>query len=264
MVPPIGTVLAGVNTRTGFMAAPATPPEVMEVNEVIVVPAMMATNVPVVLWAMITPAEVVVAAAMVVDAACAAVGLVMPGIVNERARPATKVPAVIVTVNTPAAEMAAVPAPLVPPAMKVRVPGEATASPAPLSVMMIMPSEGMADAGVRDTVMMPPLAPLTALLGVIAGWFVPRGLWASEVIAAASSPGVKAVSALDESWKPPVTMARAAPRVSPVSVMVMEAVPVAAPAVMSTIEVLVAVAAGVEVAVNDVSLLMMEVTDPKK
>ena len=69
MVPPIGTVVAGVNTSTGCTAAPATPPEVMAVNEVIVVPAMMATNVPVVLWAMITPAEVVVAAAMVVDAA---------------------------------------------------------------------------------------------------------------------------------------------------------------------------------------------------
>ncbi len=41
MVPPIGTVLAGVNTRTGFMAAPATPPEVMALNEVIVVPLVM-------------------------------------------------------------------------------------------------------------------------------------------------------------------------------------------------------------------------------
>jgi hypothetical protein len=41
MVPPIGTVVAGVNTMTGFMAAPATPPEVMAVNEVIVVPLVM-------------------------------------------------------------------------------------------------------------------------------------------------------------------------------------------------------------------------------
>ncbi len=32
MVPPIGTVVAGVNTSTGCMAAPATPPEVMEVK----------------------------------------------------------------------------------------------------------------------------------------------------------------------------------------------------------------------------------------
>jgi hypothetical protein len=84
------------------------------------------------------------------------------------------------------------------------------------------------------------------------------------VITAASSPGVKVVSALDESWKPPVTMARAPPRVSPHSVMVMAAVPVAPPAVVSTIEVLVAVAAGVEVAVNDATLLVMEETDPKK
>jgi hypothetical protein len=84
------------------------------------------------------------------------------------------------------------------------------------------------------------------------------------VMAAASSPGVKVVSALDESWKPPVTMARAPPRLSPHSVMMMAAVPVAAPAVVSTIEVLVAVAAGIEVAVNDATVLMMEVTDPKK
>ena len=51
---------------------------------------------------------------------------------------------------------------------------------------------------------------------------------------------------------------------SPVSVIVIAAVPVAAPAVVSTIEVLVAVAAGVEVAVNDVTPLAMDVTDPKK
>ncbi len=41
-------------------------------------------------------------------------------------------------------------------------------------------------------------------------------------------------------------------------------VPVAAPPVVSTIEVLVAVAAGLEVAVNDVTPLAMEVTVPKK
>ena len=71
-------------------------------------------------------------------------------------------------------------------------------------------------------------------------------------------------SALVFIWKPPATMARAPPRVSPVSVIVIAAVPVAAPAVVSTIEVLVAVAAGVEVAVNDVTPLAMEVTVPKK
>ena len=69
MVPPIGTVVAGVNTSTGFMAAPETPPEVMEVKVIPVVPPTMATNVPVVLVSMITPAALVVAAAMVVDTA---------------------------------------------------------------------------------------------------------------------------------------------------------------------------------------------------
>ena len=71
-------------------------------------------------------------------------------------------------------------------------------------------------------------------------------------------------SALVFIWKPPATMARAPPRMSPVSVIVIAAVPVTAPAVVSTIEVLVAVAAGVEVAVNNVTPLAMEVTVPKK
>jgi hypothetical protein len=47
-------------------------------------------------------------------------------------------------------------------------------------------------------------------------------------------------------------------------VMVMALVPVAAPAVLRTIEVFVAVAALVEEAVNDATPLVMEVTDPKK
>ena len=89
--------------------------------------------------------------------------------VNVTAAPPVKVPAVIVTVNTPNADMKAVPAPPVPPAMKVTVPGEATASPTPLSVMTILPVEGMVDAGVRVTVMVTPPAPLTALLRVTAG-----------------------------------------------------------------------------------------------
>ncbi len=93
--------------------------------------------------------------------------------VNVRAAPAENVPEVIVTVNTPAAEMAAVPAPPVPPAMKVRVPGATTASPAPLSVMTIWPVAGMRVVGVRDTVMVTPPAPLTALLSVIAGLAAP-------------------------------------------------------------------------------------------
>ena len=93
----------------------------------------------------------------------------MPGIMNTRAAPPVKVPAVIVTVNTPAAEMVAVPAAPEAGAVKARVPGEATASPDPLSVMMILPVEGMVTAGVRVTVMVTPPAPLTALLRVTAG-----------------------------------------------------------------------------------------------
>ena len=89
--------------------------------------------------------------------------------VNERAEPTAKVPAVIVTVNTPAAFMAAVPAAPEAGAVNARLPGEATASPDPLSVMMILPVEGMVTAGVRVTVMVTPPAPLTALLRVTAG-----------------------------------------------------------------------------------------------
>ena len=99
--------------------------------------------------------------------------------VNASAAPPVNVPAVIVTVNTPAAEIVEVPAPPAPPVVKVRVPGEATASPDPLSVMMILPVAGMVAAGVRVTVMVTPVAPLRALLRVIAGWFVPSV--ASEV-----------------------------------------------------------------------------------
>jgi len=64
--------------------------------------------------------------------------------------------------------------------------------------------------------------------------------------------------------KPPVTIARALPRVSPVSVIVMAALLVAAPAVVSTIEVFCAIAAKFEVAVKDVTVLAMEDTVPKK
>ncbi len=70
-------------------------------------------------------------------------------------------------------------------------------------------------------------------------------------------------SALVRRAKPPVTIARGAPRVSPVSVMVIAAVPDAAPPVVRTIEVFVAIA-GEEVAVKDVTVLAMELTDPKK
>ena len=89
--------------------------------------------------------------------------------VNVTAAPPVKVPVVIVTVNTPAAEMAAVPAAPEAGAVNARVPGEATASPDPLSVMMILPVAEMVTAGVRVTVMVTPPAPLTALLRVTAG-----------------------------------------------------------------------------------------------
>ncbi len=84
------------------------------------------------------------------------------------------------------------------------------------------------------------------------------------VIARESLPAVNVVSTLVESAKPPGTALRAPPRVSPVSVIVMAAMPVATTPVVSTIVVLVAVAAGVEVAVKVATLLAMEVTDPKK
>ena len=84
------------------------------------------------------------------------------------------------------------------------------------------------------------------------------------VMATVSRATDNPASALDESLKPPVTIARAPPRVSPVRVMVIAETPVAAPAVVRTIEVLVAVAAGVEVAVNEPTPLAMEETDPKK
>ena len=85
------------------------------------------------------------------------------------------------------------------------------------------------------------------------------------VMAAASNATDNPASALVLIRKPPVTIARAPPRVSPVRVIPNEEVPVATPPpVVRTIVVLVAVAAGVEVAVKNVTLLIMEVTDPKK
>ncbi len=84
------------------------------------------------------------------------------------------------------------------------------------------------------------------------------------MIATESKATDNPASALVESLKPLVTIARVLPRVSPVRVMVIAVMPVSAPAVVRMIEVLVAVAAGVEVAVKDVTVLAMEATDPKK
>ena len=117
-----------------------------------------------------------------------------------------KVPADIVTINT-IPEMAALPAAPAPPAMKVRVPGATMASPAPLSVMTILPVEGLEDAGLRDTVMVTPVAPLAALLRVIAGWFIPSLETAVPAMPTASNPADIVVSELDESLKPPAAAA---------------------------------------------------------
>ena len=73
-------------------------------------------------------------------------GLVMPEMANLRSAPLVKVPAVIVKVSTPPA-MVLVPALPAPPVTKERVPGETTASPAALSVIMILPSVGIGEAG---------------------------------------------------------------------------------------------------------------------
>lgn len=83
------------------------------------------------------------------------------------------------------------------------------------------------------------------------------------VMAPASNPVDNVVSALVDSWKPPVTIPRGAPRVSPVRVMVIATAPVAAPAVVRTMVVLADERAG-EVAVKDATVLPMETTDPKK
>jgi len=121
------------------------------------------------------------------------------------------------------------------------------------------------------SVMVPPIgtsvAGVNTRTGFMAAAATPPELMEVKVIpvmATVFNPGVNVVSALVESLKPAETMARGAPSVSPVRVMVIAAVPVAAPAVVSTIVVLVAVAAGLEVAVNDPTLLAMVLTVPKK
>ena len=92
---------------------------------------------------------------------------------------------------------------------------------------------------------------------------VKAAITATAVMARASLPAVKVASVLDDILKPKVASARGVPRVSPVRVMVIAAVPDTAPAVVRTRVVLAAVTAA-EVAVKDVTLLVMEVTVPKK
>jgi len=120
--------------------------------------------------------------------------------------------------------------------------------------------------------MVPPIGTVVAGVktrtGLMAAAVTPPEVMEVKIIpvtATASNPAVNVVSALVESLKPPVTIKRAPPRASPVRVMVIAAVlPVAAPAVVRTIVVLVDVAAGDEVAVKDPTLLAIEATDPKK
>ena len=116
---------------------------------------------------------------------------------------------------------------------------------------------------------------------VKAGWITSTGLTAApatppeavmeEKMSPVTAPVSKATdnpaSALVLIWKPPVTAARTLPRVSPVRVIPNEEVPVAEPptVVVRTIVVLVAVAAGDEVAAKPATVAaVMEVTDPKK
>jgi len=121
--------------------------------------------------------------------------------------------------------------------------------------------------------MVPPLVTEVAGVNTRTGVTVAPDTWVPRVMDVKMIPVmarlftavVGVVSALVESRKPSVTAARAPPRVSPVRVIVIEAtVPISAPAVVRTIDVLEAVAAEVEVAVNDVTLLVMEATVPKK
>ena len=122
-------------------------------------------------------------------------------------------------------------------------------------------------------VMFPPLATLVAGVNTRTGatalpeTSVDRVMDAKlvilDMIAAASLPAVKAASALDDILKPAAVAAWAAPRVSPVSVMVIAAAPVALPPVVSTMVVLVELALP-EVAVKLATSLAMEPTFPKK
>ena len=117
----------------------------------------------------------VVAAATLVIAACVLVGLVNPGMVNAMTLPASNVPAVNEMVRTkgPVPDRAVLPAAPDEGAVNARVPEPLSAKPAPLSVMMILPSGATAAAGVSVTLMVTPVAPFATLLRVIAGEAIP-------------------------------------------------------------------------------------------
>ncbi len=121
----------------------------------------------------VVPSAAVVAAATVVRAAWAAVGLVNPGMLNVIGLPAPNVPADIVTVKTDPARAAAPAGLPVLGAVNVRVPAPVRAKPAPESVMTILPLFARASCGVRVTDMTTPVAPLVSLLRVMAVGSVP-------------------------------------------------------------------------------------------
>ena len=128
---------------------------------------------------MVVPSFAVVAAATLVIAAWVAVGLVKPEMMNVMGWPPGNVPEVNETVKTdePPTLSDAVPAGD-PKAGEMNVtaalPEFARAMPAPLSVMMILPSLGTADKGVSVMVMVTDVAARALLLRVMAGKFSPR------------------------------------------------------------------------------------------
>ena len=120
----------------------------------------------------VAPLLVVVAAATLVIAACAPVGLVNPGMVNAMTLPALNVPEYeMVKTKGPVPDKAEAPADEG--AVKERGPEPLSAKPAPLSVMMILPSGANAVAGVSVTLMVTPVAPFATLLRVMAGEAIP-------------------------------------------------------------------------------------------
>ena len=122
----------------------------------------------------VAPLLVVVAAATLVIAACVLVGLVNPGMVNAMTLPALNVPEYeMVKTKGPVPDKAEAPAAPDEGAVKERVPEPLSAKPAPLSVMMILPSGATAVAGVSVTLMVTPVAPFATLLRVIAGEAIP-------------------------------------------------------------------------------------------
>lgn len=128
----------------------------------------IAGNVPEVLEpTTVVPSFAVVASAIVVDAACAAAGLVKPGMVNVIGTPAVKVPEENVTVRTLLA-IAAVPAAPDAGEEKVSVPAP-TIDGDPVRVMIIFPLLATSAAGIRLTLTVTPVAPFTTLLRVMVG-----------------------------------------------------------------------------------------------